>query len=298
MVGERVRGADGPVAAAFVASAVLAGGNAVAIRFSNRELEPLWGAGLRFLVAAAVLWTLLTAMRLPLPRGRALTMSTLWGLLQFAGAFGFGYYALVRIQAGLGQTLLALVPLVTLLLAVAQRQERWRLDALAGSLLGLAGVAVISWGTVGTTIPLLSWLAVFASIACFAQANVVVRLAPPVHPVAMNAIGATVGCVVLLGLSFLAREAHPLPERAQTWAALAYVAVIGSVVVFLLIVFVLQRWDASRAAYNMVLIPIVTVALSAWLDDERVRPGFAIGGALVLLGVYVGALRRGRDAPA
>ena len=33
--------------AAFVAESVLAGGNAVAVRFSNRELAPLWGAGLR-----------------------------------------------------------------------------------------------------------------------------------------------------------------------------------------------------------------------------------------------------------
>jgi hypothetical protein len=30
--------------AAFLVSAVLAGGNAVAIRFSNHELQPFWGA--------------------------------------------------------------------------------------------------------------------------------------------------------------------------------------------------------------------------------------------------------------
>lgn len=31
--------------------------------------------------------------------------------------------------------------------------------------------------------------------------------------------------------------------------------------------------------------------LSAWLDDEPLGPGFALGGGLVLAGVYVGALR-------
>ena len=31
--------------AAFVTYTVLAGGNAVGVRFSNRELAPLWGAG-------------------------------------------------------------------------------------------------------------------------------------------------------------------------------------------------------------------------------------------------------------
>jgi hypothetical protein len=39
---------------AFITMSVLAGGNAVAIRFSNRELDPLWGAGLRFLLAATL----------------------------------------------------------------------------------------------------------------------------------------------------------------------------------------------------------------------------------------------------
>ena len=29
----------------------------------------------------------------------------------------------------------------------------------------------------------------------------------------------------------------------------------------------------------------------AWLDDERITAGFALGGLLVLAGVYVGALR-------
>jgi hypothetical protein len=50
-----------------------------------------------------------------------------------------------RADAGGGeirQTLLALVPLATLLLAVVQRQERLRLAAVIGTLLALAGVAV------------------------------------------------------------------------------------------------------------------------------------------------------------
>jgi drug/metabolite transporter (DMT)-like permease len=40
-----------------------------------------------------------------------------------------------------------------------------------------------------------------------------------------------------------------------------------------------------------VLIPIVTVLLSAWLDDEPIGLGLVLGGSLVLAGVYVGALR-------
>jgi drug/metabolite transporter (DMT)-like permease len=46
----------------------------------------------------------------------------------------------------------------------------------------------------------------------------------------------------------------------------------------------------------MVLIPLVTVVVSAWLQDERITPAFAGGALLVLVGVYVGALRRPSEA--
>jgi drug/metabolite transporter (DMT)-like permease len=284
--------------ASFVAIAVLAGGNAVGIRFSNRELDPLWGAGLRFALAAAVLATVMAVLRQPLPRGRALTGALLYGALNFGGAFALAYYALVRVHAGLGQTLLALVPLATLLLAVAQRQERLRAAAVVGTLLALVGIALISQVPSGASVPPLSLLAAVGSALCFAEAAVLVRRFPRVHPVTMNAVGMTAGAALLVGGSLLAGEAIVLPGRAATWAAVGYLVVVGSVVVFVLYVVVLRYWTASRAAYVFVLIPLVTVALSVWLDDERLGAGLVLGGLLVLAGVYVGALRPTRVRPA
>lgn len=285
------------VLAASIVNAFLAGGNGVAIRFSNRELAPPWGAGLRFLLAAVLLLAVMAALRLGPPRGRALAGALLYGLFQFSGAFGLYYYALVQVHAGLGQTLLALVPLATLLLAVVQRQERLRAAALVGTLLGLVGVGLISRDPLQESAPLLSLLAVPGSVLCFAEASVLVRRFPPVHPVTMNTVGMLAGAAVLLGGSALVGEPHALPHRAETWVALAYVAAVGSAVVFLLLVFVLQHWTASRAAYLMVLIPFVTVVLSAWLDDEPVGAGLVLGGLLVLTGVYIGALRPARASP-
>ena len=174
--------------ACFVAGALLAGGNGVSIRFSNRELPPLWGAGLRFSLAAGLLLVVMAVLRLPFPRGRALTGALLYGALNFGAAFALAYYALVRLHAGLGQTLLALVPLATLLLAVAQGQERLRAAAVIGTLLALAGVAVISQGPLRASVPLGSLLAAVASALCIAQAAVLVRRFPAVHPVTMNAV--------------------------------------------------------------------------------------------------------------
>jgi drug/metabolite transporter (DMT)-like permease len=98
--------------------------------------------------------------------------------------------------------------------------------------------------------------------------------------------------VLLLAGSLLARETFEVPQQGETWLALAYLVPVGSVLVFVLYLVVLRYWEASRAAYEFVLIPVVTVVLSAWLDNEPLGLGLLIGGPLVLLGVYVGALRR------
>ena len=279
--------------AAFFAMSVLAGGNAVAIRFSNRELDPLWGACLRFALAALLLAALMAILRVKPPRGRALAGAMLYGAFGIGGAFALAYYGLVDVHAGLGQTVLALVPLATLFLVVLQRQERLRISGVVGGLLALAGIAVMSGATVRDDVPALSLLALVGSALCFAQAAILVRRFPPVHPVAMNAVAMGTGVVLLLAGSLLARETFELPQQAETWLALAYLVPVGSVLVFVLYLVVLRYWEASRAAYEFVLIPVVTVVLSAWLDNEPLGLGLLIGGPLVLLGVYVGALRRG-----
>jgi len=255
--------------AALVGNGLLAGGNAVAIRYSNRELAPLWGASLRFALAAALLLAAMAVLRLRFPRGRAMAGAVLFGAFNFGGGFALIYVALVELHAGFGQILLALVPLATLLVAVLERQERFRVAAVVGAVVALAGIAVMSRTSL-RALPLLPVVAAVGSALCFAQAAVLVRRFPPVHPVTMNAVA-------------MATDA--------TWAAVAYVVVVGSVVVFLLYLVVLHRWAASRAAYLFVLIPFVTVALSAWLDDEPVEATLVLGGLLVLAGVYVGALR-------
>jgi drug/metabolite transporter (DMT)-like permease len=152
-------------------------------------------------------------------------------------------------------------------------------------------VAVISQGPLGASVPLGSLLAAVASAVCIAQAAVLVRRFPAVHPVTMNAVGMATGAALLVVGSLLTGEPRPLPQRATTWAAVGYLVVVGSVVVFVLYLVVLSYWAASRAAYGFVLIPFVTVLLSAWLDNEPLGAGLLLGGLLVLAGVYVGALR-------
>ena len=131
-------------------------------------------------------------------------------------------------------------------------------------------------------------------VACLAAGLVIAKALPGVHPAAMNAIGTTVGAVVLVPLAIILGEGTPLPKAELTWAVQLYVALVGSVGVFGLILFVVRRWTATGASYQTVLSPPVTILLAAWLLGEPLSPRLAVGAAIVVLGVYAGALSHPR----
>jgi drug/metabolite transporter (DMT)-like permease len=271
----------------------MAGGNGVAIRYVYEEVrEPFWAAIIRFLLAAILFAGISRVLRFRLPRGGALLAAVLYGVLFFGVGFGLVYWGLLDAPAGLAQVVLACIPLLTFALAVAHRQERFRWDGLVGALVALAGIAVIFRTGLDQGVPLSSLLAIAGGAVCWAEAAIIVKGFPPVQPAMMNAVGMAAGTAILLVLSLVAGESRAMPQTAGTWAAQMYLVVIGSVGTFALYLFVLQRWTASAASYQYVLFPLVAVVLSAWLQDERITWAFAAGSILVVIGVYVGALRQ------
>ena len=283
--------APSSAAPAFVGVVVLGGGNAVAVRIAIGELGPLWSATLRFGIAAIVLLAIAGLTRTPLPRGRALAGSVLYGALGFAGAFGCIHWALVRVSPADTQTVLALVPLLTILFAAGAGLERFRAGSLLGGVVAFAGIAVMFNERLGAATPPPPLLAAVAGAICMAAGNVVVKRLPGRHPVASNAVAMTVGAGLLLIASVLTHEELRVPGDMRTWAAVAYLSLAGSVVVFTLFVQVVRRWSVSSASYVMLLMPLVTIVVTSAFTGAAMTPSFVTGAALVVAGVYVGAIR-------
>ena len=275
---------------AFALMVILGGANSVAVRFSNSELPPFWGAAIRFIPAALFFWVIVFARRIPLPSGRALVGVLLYGILNFGASYAFFYWGVLRIQAGLAQVVIALVPLMTFFFAFAHGIEAFRWRGMLGAVLAVGGIALAFVEQPRTDLPLLSLLSLIAASACIAEAIIVVKGFPASNPFVTNALAMSTGAVMLLALSLMARESWHLPALVKTWAAVLYLIIIGSVILFYLFLFVVRRWTASATSYQFVLLPFVTVVVAAWLAGETVKLEFILGGALVLAGVWVGAV--------
>jgi len=282
---------DRAARAAFGGAIVIGGSNFVAIRFSNRELDPLWGAGLRFTLAAVAFALLCAGLRIALPRGRGLVLAGLYGLLTVTGTYGLLYIAMREVPAGVAAIVLAVGPLLTLLLAVAHGMERLSTRAVAGALVAILGSAVIFFQPGSLDFGPGSFVLLVLAALCASEAVVVSKLAGRIHPVAMNTVGMGVGALALLLVCFVGGATVALPREGETQLALGYL-VAATVVLFLLVLFVVQRWTASAVSYLFVLMPIVALVVGALLADEPITATAVVGGAIVCGGVYVGAARR------
>lgn len=287
-----VPAAERRTVAAFALLVILVGTNLVAIRYSNRELPPFWDAGARFALAALMFGVIVAIRRPCMPTPTELAAGVAYGLFAFAGFFAFVYLGLVRAPAAIGQTVLALNPLVTMFLAAAIGMERLRPRAIVGAAISLIGIA-IAFGTASQLdVPVPSLLALLAATTSFAAGGIVVRRVRGAEPITQNLIATLVGSAVLLGISAVSGETWRLPATPGTWLAFGYLVGPGTVVVFLLLLYLLRRWTATAVSYQFVLAPIVSISLAALLLGESIGASVIVGAILVILGVYVGAIAR------
>lgn len=280
---------DGLTLGAFALAAIFAGGNAVAVRQGISELPPFWGASIRFLTAAAILLVVVAVLRRPLPRGRALAGVLIYGVLSFGLTYMFLYLAVMQVSAATAMVTLAVVPLLTLGLAVVQRVERFSYRALLGALTAALGIGIVFFDqlSVVSAWPL---VALLGGALCMAQSNIVVKQFPRVSPLVQNAIGMAAGGLLLLAFSAFANESWGLPTEPAVQIGLVYLILVGSIGLFLLYLFVLGRWTASATSFVMLLAPFTAAGLGLLVLGETVGLPWLIGGALAIAGVYVGTV--------
>ena len=275
---------------AFLALVIITGGASVAIRFTYAEMPPFWSGAARFICGGLFFWAWVLIRRINLPKGKALLGAILFGIFGMGLSFTLIYWGLVKTPASLYQTILALVPLLTLFFAFFHGLEPFRSRGLLGALLTVAGIALAVGGSQSANLSSLRILAIIGGAACLAEAGVIAKLFPRSDPVATNAVAMTVGAIILGLASFLAGELPVVPTTITTWVAFGYIVIFVTIITFRLYLFVLGRWTATGTSYHFVLIPLVTILLASWLADEQITRQFMFGGTLVILGVWIGVL--------
>jgi drug/metabolite transporter (DMT)-like permease len=222
----------------------------------------------------------------------------LLGSINAALPFSLLAAAQLEIEASLGAVLNAMAPLFGALVAALWLGERVTVAARFGLVLGVVGVGLVV-GLSPFTIDVAFILAVLACLAAaFAYgigANLV-RVRFTGEPPLSMAVGQQLAAAVVLLPLIPAVPVREAPDAVDVLCVLA-LALGSTGIAYLLYFRLLRELGATGGMTVIFVVPVFGVLWGALFLDERIHLGTVLGGAVILLSVWL-ITRRPAAAPA
>lgn len=294
------------VAAAFAAVYVVWGSTYLAIRFAVTTMPPLLMAGSRFAISGAILFVWARTRGAAKPTLAEWRTAAVTGFLLICIGNGSVAWAEQRVPSGLSALLVAVVPLWMVLLDwIRPGGSRPRWPVVAGVILGLIGLGVLVGRDAvtgqGGVDPLGAGVLVTASMS-WAIGSVYNRHGARPDSAAMStALQMLGGSVALLALGAALGETHGLDVSSislASWIGWVYLITFGALVGFTAYVFLLRNVSPAKAATYAYVNPIVAVILGWAVAGERVTSRTVVAAAIILGGVALITIARGRRVTA
>jgi drug/metabolite transporter (DMT)-like permease len=292
---------DLSVAIPFIIFTGIWGSTWIVIRDQLGEVPPQWSVAYRFVIAAAAMMILARFKDGSFKLGRTgVAVAVVLGFLQFCVNFNAVYLAEQHITSGIVATFFALLLIPSTLLAWAFLGQRPSERFLWSSAVAIIGVGMMFTHELRDNVAridaiLLGLAFTLAGMIAAAAANVL-QARPEVRHIPLFTLLAwsmTVGAVLNLTIAVTAAGPPTVELRAGYWIGLLYLALPASVLTFTLYYPVVRKIGPANAAYASVLVPIIAMGFSTWLEGYRWSP-LSVAGAVLALGGMVGALSRPR----
>lgn len=261
-------------------------GTRYAINYGPIFLVVFWRCLLLTLVLLPWVWKELCCSS-----ARVLLRQACIGLLAMSAYLaGVGKGIELGVPTGLAALMADLLPVVTALISMIFLGYRLRAKAVMGLLLGLAGVCVLTWGSLrwgvavwwAYLLPFLGMLAL--AVAGIWQQSVAATKTPSVLLILWLQCAVSVLCFGVLAYY----EGGVIPTANwEFWYAVLWTAGLSTVGGYGLYWLCLRRSSATRVATVLYLSPALTLVWAHWMFAEPLNYSMVLGALLSLLGVGV-----------
>jgi len=272
---------------------VVWGSTYLAMRFAIATIPPFWMAGTRHFVAGALLFGFVRLRGMRWPSRREWGAAAGIGVLLLTLGNGGVVWAEQYVDSGVTALIVAFVAiwmvLIDWLLPSGRRPRR---GVFVGLALGLGGVGLLVGpahmggdqrvSVVGTVV------LVVASFAWALGSILSRRLPLPPEPLLATAMEMLCGGAMLLVLGGFAGESRHFHLHAvtpQSFLALGYLVVMGSLVGFTAYIWLLGTARPAQVATYAYVNPLVAVVLGWGLAGEPMGPRTVLAAVVILSGV-------------
>lgn len=264
----------------------------IASKEGVRNMPPLQMAGIRQIIGGLCYVLFFVAKGERWPKGKEWQSILVLSFLNFIIANGLSTWALKYISSGLAAIIGAIFPLWLVVIGLFSAKAKMPGKALLGLLLGFGGVCIIFYEHLQDFLSgdfrfgiLLSLVATWA----WAFGTIYTKKhAANFNPYFSIGLQMVISGIALTGVSYSAADTIPIAAIAwQSWAAIAYLVIFGSVISFIAYLYALQNLSTEQASLYAYINPIVAVLLGWLIFSEKLTMFIAVGGVVTLLGVYL-----------
>ncbi|KUF29606.1 MULTISPECIES: DMT family transporter [unclassified Lysinibacillus] len=258
------------------------------------------------LVITAFLFGLLAWLMKPQgkPQQHDFPFIIVFGICNFAFSYLALYYATMLSSAAIVTLIFSLKVILTPIALRLFLKEPLHRRVLIGGTLGVIGVGVLIYPTLhsfsgladlkGVLIALLG--TVLTAIGDASSARNAKRQIDPVYA---NAIGFTVGSVVMCGIVWIQGQKIVLPTSITYLSALLYLTIIASFLAWLFYLKLVEKIGGAKSGYMVALFPVIGGIASVVIGESTLNLYLIIGclssciGAAIALGFQFKPFLRG-----
>ncbi len=263
----------------------------IASKEGVKHMPALQLVAIRQFLGGAVYVSYFLFKKTPWPKAKQWQTIIILSLLNFVFSNGLSTWGIKYISSGLGAILGAIFPIWIVMISLFKGENLDR-KSILGLFICFGGVCLIfydhlldflkpdfSFGIFLSLIATLTWA--FGTLYTK-------KKAASFNPYFSLGLQMLLSSLIIFAINGATGNSIPLTAiPSESWWAIGYLVVIGSVLTFIAFIYALQKLPAEVNSIYAYINPIVAVLLGALIFGEPLTIAIAIGGFIVLVGLFL-----------
>ncbi len=263
----------------------------IASKEGVRHMPALQLVGIRQFIAGFLYVAYFLYKKVPWPKGKQWKAIFILTILNFVLSNALSTWGVKYISSGLGAIIGAIFPLWIVFITLFRGERIARLSIL-GLIVSFAGVCVIFYDYLEDFLKPDFRFGIFLSListVTWAFGSLYTKKkAASFNPYFSLGLQMLISSTIILAITGATGTGVSITSiPANSWWAIGYLTIIGSVLTFIAFIYMLQRLPPEINSIYAYVNPIVAVLLGAIIFGEPLTISIAIGGLITLGGLYM-----------